>query len=89
MPNNPFSLGDFRDACNNHDGCYDTCLTYKTGCDLIFCTELVLVCKKDPDPVRSAACLLFAGLYCATVNMYGDSAYDEAQKQACSCCNNN
>ncbi len=80
----------FTQACNVHDYCYGTCKADKDKCDKEFCRNLKLACKQTwPDKAdrkRRAGCDDRADLYCAGVILAGDSAYWNAQEEACHCC---
>ena len=80
----------FTPACNVHDYCYGTCKSDKDECDKAFCRNLKLACKQTwPDKAdrkRRAGCDDRADLYCAGVILAGDSAYWNAQEEACHCC---
>jgi len=80
----------FTPACDKHDVCYGTCKKDKDECDKTFCLDLKKACKKTwpdaADKQRRAGCEDRADLYCAGVVLAGDSAYWNAQAEACHCC---
>jgi hypothetical protein len=85
---------DFTEACNNHDVCYDTCNSSKSGCDQGFLADMTAACA-DAYPGRSRynqymrqACVTDATLYFYAVSQTsaGTDAYESAQSLACDCC---
>jgi hypothetical protein len=87
------SDGDFTNACNGHDVCYDTCLRpngrVKSSCDTSFGDAMRAVCRRDYSGLLDGRyllqCLGLADTYEFAVSSI-DSFYDSAQKQACDCC---
>lgn len=68
----------FRDACQKHDGCYDTCGANKTWCDFQFQWN-----AKQSCPAGDWRCQLLAQVYFEAVLHLGGGAYNEAQDEAC------
>eukprot|EP01024_Parvocaulis_polyphysoides_P055513 TRINITY_DN56939_c0_g1_i1.p3 TRINITY_DN56939_c0_g1~~TRINITY_DN56939_c0_g1_i1.p3 ORF type:complete len:113 (-),score=15.17 TRINITY_DN56939_c0_g1_i1:62-376(-) len=64
-------------CCDAHDICYGTCNSSKEECDTTFNT-----CMEDS--CEGADCALVS-VYFKSVDWFGDSAFDEAQGQACTC----
>ena len=85
------SDGDFTQSCNEHDKCYDECNLNKSKslCDSSFGSSMDSVCNSDYSGVLSSVylleCLGFSSLYESTVSAI-DSFYDDAQSNACNCC---
>lgn len=88
----------FTSACNAHDVCYDTCNNEKNSCDFNFrirIRDLCDFCANDHYPgnffarqLYLAICNAMAEVYFAFVNFSpaGQSAYDNAQNNACEDC---
>lgn len=85
---------DFTPACNNHDICYDTCLSDKATCDRQFYGDMSTACAKAYpsdswyDRRQRSACRWDAYVYYLAVSRTstGRNAYESAQKEACDCC---
>ena len=45
MPDNPFELGNFYNACKGHDCCYGRCGSEKATCDSNFYNDMVAACQ--------------------------------------------
>jgi hypothetical protein len=87
-------------GCNQHDVCYGTCNANKAACDSTFAQEMIKECRRKypatkndcPDGLcfsnqdRLGICLSRARLYFRAVSGGGQGAYDDAQKEACECC---
>ena len=86
----PGKKANFTPSCNTHDVCYGTCKKDKDACDKAFCTDLRNACKKTwpnaADSKRRSGCEDRADFYCAGVILAGDSAYWNAQEEACHRC---
>jgi len=68
-------------CCNRHDVCYATCNSSKLGCDLKFFSCMLSACAGNP------ACEYIATTFLGAVQSpRGDSAYNNAQQAACTCC---
>ena len=89
----------FEKACNKHDICYGTCNKDKQECDKAFCDRLKSACESTfPISKKSSKranevnrelrkeCAAKANLYCVGPQLAGDSAYWNAQSEACLCC---
>lgn len=87
---NGFMGANFYPACAEHDCCYGECNHYKNDCDTNFRANLNLACSAAAimtvNPNLLAACKAVALLYYGFVSKKGQTYYDAAQKQACSCC---
>lgn len=75
----PFGFG-FRDPCDKHDECYQTCGSDKAACDEAFRQSLLRVCGSNP------SCRGLANTYYNMVRDYGQSSYDGDQLYWCQCC---
>jgi RHS repeat-associated protein len=97
VPNKPLIGVDFKDACDKHDVCYETCEANKEKCDIRFWEDLDEACGKkyawmhatEPPPMdlqlKLAACKELALTYANAVFSHGQDAYDDAQILACKC----
>lgn len=87
------SSGDFTQACNGHDTCYDTCIrpsgTPKGTCDTNFGNSMDAVCARDYAGILNSVYLLqcygLSAGYESVVSSI-ESFYEDAQKNACDCC---
>ena len=74
----------FREPCEHHDICYETCGVTKEDCDDTFYDELKSVCEDTyPDESeidKKSACLGAALLYYEGVRNAGEDAFGEAQE---------
>jgi hypothetical protein len=97
VPDNPFDLAKFYPACANHDCCYGTCGSDKSGCDSNFLADMLAACgqafKQDLvkwgatiAAVDYDACAQVAGIYYAAVSGGGADAFNAGQAQDCKCC---
>jgi hypothetical protein len=86
-----FGNVDITPACNSHDACYDTCKSSRHACDASFLADMKKRCSQGNTPGSTALtnCLGAADLYYRVVSSAGGSAYDQAQQNACICCNAN
>jgi RHS repeat-associated protein len=75
VPDGAFGA-DWSDACHQHDDCYSTCGSDKLVCDVNLDKGVSASCS-NCGPVGT--------LYGAGVYNLGQSAFDNAQAQACSC----
>lgn len=80
LPDQPLGC-DFRRACINHDGCYDSNSTQE-ACDKAFLTDMVLASygiapKKGVAPKER--CLDMAATYYLGIRLFGRKAYLNAQ----------
>ena len=76
-----FPESSFREACEQHDLCYDTCGISRQRCDDDFCRRTRASC-----PPSDWLCRTEAGGYCFAVTTFGGGAYEKAQKQKCPEC---
>ena len=86
--NNPCGLPctDFLDACNQHDVCYQTCGSDRTGCDGALQGNLLVRCGTCTDSNAVACCVFWADAYAVAVSMVGAGPYFDDQVQYCQCC---
>ncbi|CAD5373580.1 hypothetical protein RA210_U370006 [Rubrivivax sp. A210] len=85
--------GDFTQACNGHDTCYDKCLKpagrAKSSCDTNFGSDMDAVCLRDYSGLLDGPyllqCLGLSAGYEGVVSSI-ESFYESAQKNACDCC---
>ena len=83
VPDN-YGLWSFTGPCGNHDKCYGTCGSSKNWCDLMFYSDIMIECSKLWNlPVNQAACIETAMIYYVAVAGGGQSAFNNAQKEAC------
>jgi hypothetical protein len=93
-PDDPLWLGNFVNACINHDCCYGTCGASKTQCDNNFRSELHSVCQdtNSSSGVLDTALLFYCSAiaeqyYDAVANdPQGQAAFDSGQAEVCNCC---
>jgi hypothetical protein len=92
VPDNPLDLGSFFGPCVGHDCCYGTCGQSKATCDSNFFSDMLAACKSDwpTNSVLDTAgyfyCAEVARIYYNYVATKGQSAFDAAQAEVCSCC---
>lgn len=98
VPDNPFELASFFDACKGHDCCYGSCGHAKADCDTRFLADMVAACEaRWPtstvaqsviDGQFNAYCLTVAQIYYEAVSgtQTGQDAYDAGQTEVCGCC---
>jgi hypothetical protein len=87
-------------GCNRHDICYGTCNADKAACDRQFEEDLEAECRREfpifpgekcgsdacmTSQDKRGICLSRAHAYVNLVTGAGQSAFDDAQKQACEC----
>jgi hypothetical protein len=79
--------GNFNEACNNHDNCYDYCHKNGNGskelCDKNFLTDMNAACYLSVDALNKPACYIVALIYYEFVKLRGDDAYTKAQTKTC------
>lgn len=68
----------FISCCNTHDKCYADCTRSQQNCDLAFKHCLLSKCTSEP-------CRLAANAMYQAVNLFGESAFNQAKKEACVC----
>jgi hypothetical protein len=94
VPDNPFELGNFYNACKGHDCCYGRCGSAKATCDSNFYNDMVAACqsKWPGDGVLDVAgqywCEQVARVYYNAVanDPQGTDAYNAGQSFTCACC---
>jgi hypothetical protein len=83
---------NFTPACNQHDRCYGTCNSNRRVCDNQMRRQMKRECnrvysnKDGQENFWRLKCLRRANLYYNVVNRRGQSAYEDAQNEACFCC---
>jgi hypothetical protein len=81
---------DFTEPCNAHDTCYDTCNRDKDQCDEKFLTDMYAVCtskySKSSAPLAHCKKMAKNWFYQGVQSFVGRGAYEDAQSQACKCC---
>ena len=85
FPDSYMGLVNFRDCCNNHDICYETCASDKGGCDKNLGACMRSQCDRNLTYVyhERALCRTVADIYEFAVERFGDEAYDAAQDKGC------
>ncbi len=91
-----YGKASYRQACDAHDICYETCNSNKSACDDDLDTATESEClraypltppgSEDESWDRRAVCLSRGKAYANAVRNLGQPAYDAAQKLACECC---
>lgn len=77
----------FNAACNVHDTCYDNCSGAKDDCDDALLANSLLVCKQRFSPGQDRAfCIAAAHKFYEAVNRFGQTFWEEAQREVCDCC---
>ena len=89
----------FRNACNNHDACYNTCNKSRATCDADIETDIQAACNDCAERfygggrgtttgrmLFEAKCWDLAALYSRAVSRLGKSFYNAAQKKGCEDC---
>jgi len=86
VPDNWFGWYNFNSACDAHDKCYDTCKASKTSCDDNFLRNMMNTCSTlQPNSYWRNHCEGTSYIYYSAVRDHGQSAYDNAQNEACKC----
>ncbi|KAL3227462.1 hypothetical protein MRX96_004169 [Rhipicephalus microplus] len=84
LPASALPHPDFEACCNEHDICYDTCLSDKAQCDAAFDACMKRVCDtKVVSGVHS--CVSTAHLFMSLTTSLGCEPFINSQKQACVC----
>lgn len=96
VPDRPFELANFFDACKAHDCCYGKCGSQKSDCDDAFGTATMEACVTGQGlavttlfgGLNVATCLSVARLYHSKVadDPRGQAAFDAGQAEVCDCC---
>lgn len=86
---NPIEVGAndfFYICCNGHDIGYATCKKSKSSSDSEFLFCMSGECLTNADVLEIPSCLIAAVLFHDAVALFGTPAYENAQAQACQCC---
>jgi hypothetical protein len=86
-----WNRANFTPACNQHDRCYGTCNSNRRACDNQMRARMKRECnrvygRRGHENLWRLRCLDRADLYYDVVNRRGQSAYEDAQSEACYCC---
>lgn len=77
---------NFRDACDSHDACYETCGQTKVSCDKAIRSDMKDECRatfrKSHESLIKDACLKVADGYYEAIKKAGSGAYKDAQKKS-------
>jgi hypothetical protein len=80
-------------ACEKHDFCYRTCKGSsdpgKSACDDAFLANMTQICANLPLAeaiLYGESCYNYASIYYSAVALFGNSAFQNDQVQACECC---
>ncbi|HVX18506.1 MAG TPA: phospholipase A2 [Acidimicrobiales bacterium] len=78
----------FTPACDEHDRCYGTCNSNKDTCDQNFLRDMNQICDSHFLDYTSGHkdCRDNAYIYYDAVHLIGGGPYDDAQVEACDCC---
>lgn len=71
----------FREACRQHDRCYDTCNNKKIWCDVGFLVNTQMSCSPG-----NLGCHALATQYFQAVLYLGSDAYKNGQDKNCNKC---
>uniref|UniRef100_A0A023GAG0 Putative salivary phospholipase a2 n=1 Tax=Amblyomma triste TaxID=251400 RepID=A0A023GAG0_AMBTT len=83
LPASALPHPDFEACCNEHDLCYDTCLSDKAQCDRSFDACMARIC--DTKVAVKDSCISTAGLFTTMTKNLGCEAFLKSQEQACIC----
>jgi len=85
VPNSPLGF-PFLDCCNEHDRCYDDCVSKpsRAQCDNTFCSCLASKCTRYARGQKSQ-CESLARIYCEETRENGQSAFDKARRGCPTC----
>lgn len=94
IPDSPFDLANFFEACKGHDCCYGNCGAPKESCDGDFLLDMEAACQSNwsgdslLDSVGLSYCLSVAKVYYNAVSgtQTGTDAYNAGQDEVCDCC---
>lgn len=94
IPDSPFDLANFFNACKGHDCCYGNCGAPKESCDGDFLLDMEAACQSAwggdslLDGVGMAYCVSVAKVYYDAVSgtQTGTDAYNAGQNEVCDCC---
>lgn len=82
VPEN-FLLFNIKEACNNHDRCYETCGKDRLQCDRGVLRDIYTICIKEGGLLLHAHCLLIAYAYSGMVLILGSDFYEAGQDEGC------
>jgi RHS repeat-associated protein len=90
LPDNPFKLCSFGDACDQHDTCYCDCGKSRQACDNAFLKDMQMACltcaaTKNMNAGQLEDCLQKALQYAGGAQLLGGGPYNDAQKEQCEC----
>lgn len=92
VPDN-WKQASFTSACKKHDLCYGTCNRNRFECDYAMLQRMRAACKRaySPNGTRKERklyrrCLKVVNFYYSNVDAGGQAAYEDAQEEACLCC---
>jgi len=68
--------------CNSHDICYSSCGSNKAMCDTVFKNDIIHQCTLTS---ATQECDLCANTLFDAVDLFGSSAFTDAQKEHCGC----
>jgi hypothetical protein len=95
IPDSPFDLANFFNACKGHDCCYGKCGSDKAKCDSDFHQDMIAACAANwgvPDSLfgdlAESYCYSVADTYYNAVSgtQTGTDAYNAGQDEVCDCC---
>lgn len=78
-----FAGVDQRDACWQHDRCYESPCASRLQCDQQFRDNMLCNCECSPHP---QLCRMRAWMWYGEVRLWGRSAYRSAQRSPACCC---
>lgn len=87
VPDCPFEVVCFGDACNTHDRCYGTCGSSQSACDNQFLEDLLASCAGAffEGDSEFSSCAGLAFIYWQTVVQVGHLAHEISQELVCGC----
>ena len=92
VPDRPFNVANFFEACNGHDRGYGTCNVPKEVTDKQFYFDMIVICMNThhvtstESAVSLSQCIRAAELYYHGVMELGKDPYKEGQSEGCDCC---
>ncbi|KAH7976865.1 group XIIA secretory phospholipase A2 [Rhipicephalus sanguineus] len=84
LPASALPHPDFEACCNEHDVCYDTCLSDKAQCDAAFDACMKRICDTKVTTGKDS-CVSTADLFMSLTTNLGCDPFINSQKQACAC----
>lgn len=87
-----WNRANFTPACNAHDRCYGTCNKSRQQCDIQMRNRMWAACdraygRRGQENLWRLRCRDRANTYFKAVRRGGQAAYEDAQEEACICCN--